>query len=155
LAELTRSRAAAEETATVEPDDLSRLAGKLNRWRLLLRWLFPRGFSFRFGSAAHFYDARSGRLGPAANGFEGDFEIAVPVLTMQEALRNDHLSDLGITMVVRIRLLRRLDPRKVYGLFVLFQFDDYGHLRSPTAFLRWIGAGLRHSLPRSLPLPPR
>jgi len=57
-------------------------------------------------------------------------------------------------MVVRIRLLRHLDPRKVYGLFVLFQFDDYGHLRSPAAFLRWIGAGLRHSLPRSLPLPP-
>ena len=56
-------------------------------------------------------------------------------------------------MLVRIRLLRRLDPRRVYGLFVLFQFDDYGHLRSLRALARWLWAGLRSSLPRRLPLP--
>ena len=54
----------------------------------------------------------------------------------------------------RLMRLRKIDPRKVYGLFVLFQFDDYGHLRGPAAFMRWIGTGLRHSLPRRLPLPP-
>ena len=78
----------------------------------------------------------------------------MPPLTLKEALANDHLSDLGITMVVRIRLLRRIDPRKVYGLFVLFQFDDYGHLRGPRAWARWIAAGLRCSRPRRLAPPP-
>jgi hypothetical protein len=154
LAELTRARDAAETGATIDADDLARLAVKLNRWRLLLRLLFPRGFSFRLASGGYFYDPRQGRLRETTAGAEGDFEISVPVLTMREALRNGHLSDLGITMVVRIKLLRRIDPRKVYGLFVLFQFDDYGHLRGAAAFMRWIGTGLRHSLPRRLPLPP-
>jgi hypothetical protein len=155
LAALTEERRVAEREATIESEDLARLAAKLSRWRFLLRWLFPRGFSFRLGGRSYFYNPRQKSLGEASAGAEGDFEISVPALTLQEALRNNHLSDLGITMMVRIRLLRRLDPRKVYGLFVLFQFDDYGHLRSPNAFLRWIGTGLRCSVPQRLPLPPR
>ena len=73
---------------------------------------------------------------------------------MKEALRNNHLTDLGITMFVRIRLLGRIDPRKAYGLFVLFQFDDYGHLAGIVPFLRWLGRGVRCTLVSSLP-PPR
>jgi hypothetical protein len=49
--------------------------------------------------------------------------------------------------------LRRLDPRKVYGIFVLFQFDDYGHMRRPRALLRWLLSGIRHSFPGKLPSP--
>jgi hypothetical protein len=74
---------------------------------------------------------------------------------MRDALRINHLSDLGITMFVRIRLLRRIDPRKPYGLFVLFQFDDYGHLRSVGSFLRWMRRGLRYTFALRLPAPPR
>lgn len=74
---------------------------------------------------------------------------------MKQALRNNHLTDLGITMFVRIRLLRRVDPRKAYGLFVLFQFEDYGHLAGIGPFLRWLGRGSRCTLVASLPLPPR
>jgi len=58
-----------------------------------------------------------------------------------------------ITMFVRIRLLRRLDPRKVYALFVLFQFDDYGHLRSVASLLRWVSLAIRYTLLLRLPLP--
>ena len=74
-------------------------------------------------------------------------------LTMKEAIRDNHLTDLGITMFVRVRLLRRLDPRKVYALFVLFQFDDYGHLRSVASFLRWVGLAIRYTLLLRLPAP--
>ena len=73
---------------------------------------------------------------------------------MKGALHNDHLTDLGITMFVRIRLLRPIDPRKAYGLFVLFQFDDYRHLAGLGPFLRWFGRGLRFTLAR-LPAPPQ
>ncbi len=153
LARLTAARVAAEDAASFDAADIARLAAKLNRWRWLLWALFRRGFSFRVGEACLFYDPRRGRLERSATDARGDFIVGVPALTLKEALQHDHLSDLGITMVVRIRLRRQLDPRLVYGLFVLFQFDDYGHLRSPRALLRWLWIGLRHSLPRRLPVP--
>jgi len=153
LVRFTGMRADAEAAAALDDADIARLTAKLNRWRALLRLLFPRGFSFRIGERRHYYAPGRGRIDTESSE-TGDFEIAVPPLILKEALANDHLSDLGITMVVRIRLLRRIDPRKVYGLFVLFQFDDYGHLRSPRAWARWILAGLRFSRPRRLAPPP-
>jgi len=36
---------------------------------------------------------------------------------------------------------------------VLFQFDDYGHLRSVAALLRWVGLAIRYTLLLRLPLP--
>jgi len=58
-------------------------------------------------------------------------------------------------MFVRIRLLRRFDPRKVYALFALLQVDDYGHLESRAALLRWVGRGIRYTFALRLPVPPR
>ena len=104
--------------------DAASLQRKLNLWRWLLWPLFPRGFAFEAGNTALVYDPRRGRVRLEPAGDYGDFVVSVPTLTLKEALAHDHLSDLGITMFVRIRLLRPLDPRKVYGLFVLFQFDD-------------------------------
>jgi hypothetical protein len=150
----TAARLAAESAATIAPGDIAALERKLNLWRWLLWPLFPRGFAFATGGRCLVYEPRRGRVRDEPDGDWGDFVVSVPTLTLKEALANDHLSDLGITMFVRIRLLRRLDPRKVYGLFVLFQFDDYGHLRRPGALLRWLWRGVRHSLPRRLPLPP-
>ncbi|HXP06240.1 MAG TPA: hypothetical protein VN808_19165 [Stellaceae bacterium] len=150
----TEERLAAEGAAAIDATDAARLQRKLNLWRWLLCPLFPRGFAFEAGDKALVYDPRRGRVRIEPAGDYGDFVVTVPALTLKEALANNHLSDLGITMFVRIRLLRRIDPRKVYGLFVLFQFDDYGHMRRPAALLRWLGCGLRRSLPRRLPLPP-
>jgi hypothetical protein len=150
----TGERLAQENAAAITADDVSALQRKLNKWRWVLWPIFPRGFALEANGQALVYDSRRGRVRPEPAGDYGDFTVSVPALTLKEALRNDHLSDLGITMFVRIRLLRRIDPRKVYALFVLFQFDDYGHLRRPPAFLRWLWRGLRHSVPGRLPLPP-
>ncbi len=129
----------------------------MNAFRWLLRLLFPRGFAFRLGDKLLLYDPRRGRLDDrgAAGAVQGDFVVDVPKATMKEALHNNHLTDLGITMFVRIRLLRPIDLSKAYGLFVLFQFDDYGHLAGIRPFLRWLGRGLRFTLVPRLPLPPR
>jgi hypothetical protein len=153
LAARTQERSAAERTAALDAADAAALRRKLNLWRWLLWPLFPRGFAFEAGETALVYDPRRGRVHLEPAGDYGDFVVSVPPLTLKEALANGHLSDLGITMFVKIRLLRRVDPRKVYGLFVLFQFDDYGHMRRPGAFVRWLWSGLRRSLPRRLPLP--
>jgi hypothetical protein len=149
----TAERLAEEGAAAIDTTDAARLQRKLNLWRWLFWPLFPRGFAFEAGGRALVYEPRRGQVRIAPSGDYGDFVVSVPALTLKEALANDHLSDLGITMFVRIRLLRAIDPRKVYGLFVLFQFDDYGHMRRPAALLRWIGCGLRRSLPRRLPRP--
>jgi hypothetical protein len=156
IARRTAERAAEEDGAEISPQETALLERKLNAFRWLLRLLFPRGFGFRFGERSLLYDPRGGRLQHRGADAElGDFVIDVPKATMKEALRNNHLTDLGITMFVRIRLLGRIDPRKAYGLFVLFQFDDYGHLAGIVPFLRWLGRGVRCTLVASLPLPPR
>jgi hypothetical protein len=154
LAARTDERLADERAAAITAADAAALQRKLNLWRWLLWPLFPRGFAFEAGETALVYAPRYGRVRIAPAGDHGDFVVSVPPLTLKEALANDHLSDLGITMFVKIRLLRPIDPRKVYGLFVLFQFDDYGHMRRSGAFFRWLLSGLRRSFPRRLKLPP-
>ncbi len=44
------------------------------------------------------------------------------------------------------------DPRR--GRVRIELAGDYGHMRRPAALLRWLGCGLRRSLPRRLQLPP-
>jgi hypothetical protein len=157
LAALTGQRAAEEAAADISGAEVALLERKLNVFRRLLRLLFRRGFAFRLGEHCLEYDPSRGRLrdGGTAGGGQGDFVVEVPKLTIKEALRDNHLSDLGITMFVRVRLLRKIDPRKVYGLFVLFQFDDYGHLAGSRALLRWLRRGIRYTLALRLPPPPR
>jgi hypothetical protein len=156
LALLTNQRSAAEEATEISVEDVARLKRKLNVFRWLLWLIFPRGFAFQLGERRLKYELPSGRLrdAKAIAGQCGDFIVTVPKLAMKEAIRHDHVSDLGITMFVRIRLLRQLDPKKIYALFVLFQFHDYGHLRSVRSFLRWVGQGFRYTFALRLPAPP-
>jgi hypothetical protein len=154
LAELTERRVAEEEAAALSADDVAGLERKLNAFRWLLWLFFPRGFGFELGEQRLRYNALRGRLEECSSSKRGDFVVVVPKLTMQEAIRNNHISELAISMFLRIRLLRRLDPRKVYALFALLQVDDYGHLKSRAALLRWLARGLRYTFALRLPVPP-
>jgi hypothetical protein len=157
VARLAAQRSAEEEAAAILPEEVAGLERKLNAFRWLLWLLFARGFGFQLGERRLRYESRPGRLGDGdgSDNRDGEFVIEIPKLTLKEALRNNHLTDLGITMFVRVRLLRRLDPRKIYAIFVLFQFDDYGHLRSVASLARWVRLAVRYTLLLRLPLPPR
>ena len=122
------------------------------RW--LLWPLFPRGFAFDGGRSLK-YDARRGRVAEVdvAGGEHGDFVVTVPALTLKEALAQRPVSRSRHHHVRARPAPRRIDPRKVYGLFVLFQFDDYGHLASPRAAARWLWAGIKRTVALRLPLP--
>jgi hypothetical protein len=153
LAALTEHRIAEEEMATLLPDDIARLERKLNAFRLVLWLFFSRGFAFQLGEHRLHYNTMRGRLKECSSSNRGDFIVTVPKLTIKEAVRNNHVSELGISMFIRIRLLRRIDPRKVYALFALFQVDDYGHLRSAASLLRWVARGIRYTFALRLPMP--
>lgn len=152
----TRCRANEEDAATVSTQDIMALERKLNAFHWLLWLMFPRGFAFQLGEVRLDYNTWRGRIvdADAPRSRQGDFIVAVPKSTIKEAIENNHVSDLGITMFVRIRLLRRLDPRKVYALFVLLQIDDYRHLRSSAAFLRWLWRGVKFTFALRLPVMP-
>jgi hypothetical protein len=153
VAALTGRRVADEEAAALSAQDIAGLERKLNVFRWLLWLFFPRGFAFQLGEQRLRYHPLRGRLTKSNSSNLGDFIVVIPKLTMKEAVRNNHVSELGISMFVRIRLLRRFDPRKVYALFALLQVDDYGHLKSPAALLRWLGRGIRYTLALRLPVP--
>jgi len=155
VATLTGRRVADEEAAALSAEDVAGLERKLNAFRWFLWLFFRRGFAFQLGERRFGYDAFRGRLEESNSSTCGDFIVSIPKLTMKEAVRNNHVSELGISMFVRIRLLRRFDPRKVYALFALLQVDDYGHLKSLTALLRWVGRGIRYTFALRLPVPPR
>jgi hypothetical protein len=151
-----RHRAAEEAAAEISHEEVVLLERKLNKFRPLLWFILPRGFAFRLGEHYLVYRPQDGRLRTAdPDGEVGDFVVDIPKLALKEALHNNHLSDLGIAMFVRIRLLRKVDPRKAYALFVLFQLDDYGHLAGTAALARWLRCGIRYNFTRRLPLPPR
>ena len=154
VATLTGCRSTDEDTAAISAEDIAALERKLNAFRWLLCLIFPRGFAFQLGEYCVAYDPLRARLRNCntSNG-GGDFVVTVPKLTIKEAIRNNHVSDLGITMFVRVRLLRRVDPRKVYALFVLLQFDDYGHLKNIAALLRWLRQGIWLTFALRLPVP--
>lgn len=154
VAALTERRMDEEEATTLSAEDVAGLERKLNAFRWLLWLFFPRGFAFQLGERSLGYDAFHGRLTDGTSSNRGDFIVVAPKLTIREAVRNNHVSELGIAMFVRIRLLRRLDPRKVYALFALLQIDDYGHLDGPIALLRWLRRGIRYSFAFRLPVPP-
>ena len=139
--------------AALSAEDVAGLERKLNAFRWVLWLFFPRGFGFQLGERRLATTRSRGRLREGNSPNRGDFIVVVPKLTMKEAIANNHVSELGISMFLRIRLLRRLDPRKVYALFALLQVDDYGHFRNAGALLRWLGRGLRHTFALRLPAP--
>jgi hypothetical protein len=153
VAALTGHRVAEEEMAVLSPDDIAGLGRKLRAFRWLLWLFFPRGFIFQLGERRLHYNTLRGHLVESNSSNCGDFIVVIPKLAIKEAVRNNHVSELGISMFIRIRLLRRTNPRKVYALFALLQVDDYGHLRSAASLLRWFGYGIRYTFSLRLPVP--
>jgi hypothetical protein len=155
VASLTRQRLAEENSAVFSAGDIGGFERKLNAFGWLLRPGFPRGFSFQLSQRCLRYDGRHGRLAETdpAGAERGDFVISVPTFIMKEALATDHLSDLDISMFIRIRLLRRIDPRKVYLIFNLLGLLEYHHVRGTRALARWIAASLKHTFALRLPVP--
>jgi hypothetical protein len=126
-----------EEAAFTPPADL---ADRLKRYLdgiALLPLLFRRGIGWRLATSGRelFYSTR-GRAVSRAIPRDHDFVITLPDKVLDEALTNGVLSDLGITMFVRVDT--KVRPRLAYSAFLLMGLRDYGYFDGVRSFARFI-----------------
>src|SRR5207248_8626118 len=80
-----------------------------------------------------------------------DFVITLPDKVFYEALGYTMLSDLGITMIIRVDT--KVSPRLTYGAFLLMGLRDYGYLESLRGFARFVRYYLPYVFPALWRLP--
>ena len=88
----------------------------LFRWNATVALLYHRGIGWRLCTSGteRFYNSRTRTLErriPEAY----DIIVTLPDQVLYEALQNDILTDLGITMIIRVDT--RIDLRRTYGFF--------------------------------------
>ena len=113
----------AEERTFVLPDDFDeRLFAYLDGMRPL-RFLYRRGIGWRLSTSGteRFYNSRNRTLERRIPE-EYDIAVTLPDQVLQEALQNDILTDLGITMIIRVDT--RIGLRRTYGFFLLLGLRD-------------------------------
>jgi hypothetical protein len=140
-----------QEKAFTAPEDFgSRLKNYLDQI-YFLRTLFRRGVGWRLTTSnkEFFYQTSTGRvLDKIPDNF--DVVISLPDLVLSESLDNNVLTDLGITMFIKVD--SRVSDRKTYAFFLLMGIHDYGHFNSTRDFARFARFYAPYFLPAMLRL---
>jgi hypothetical protein len=99
-----------------------------------LRWLYRKGIGWRLTSSGRelFYRSKT-RTIETAIPEEYDFIISLPDKVLDDALNNGILTDLGITLFVRVDT--KINVKLSYLFFILMNLRDYGHFKSVRDFL--------------------
>ena len=127
----------AHEASFVFPDQSIEMLRSYMGSMRFVRVLYPRGIVWQLATSG-----RSLRFDPRTGGItedrvdRWDLKITVPDAVLHEGLVNGILTDLGITMFVRLDT--RVSARRAYAFFLLMGLRDYGHLRGPRALYRLI-----------------
>jgi hypothetical protein len=130
--EIARAKIAernAQEAGFALPSDFDERLKKYHDEIVAFRIVFPRGIGWRLATsgAERFYNSRTRRIEhkiPDAH----DFVVTLPDKVLYEALCNNILTDLGVTMFTRLDTKR--DTKVTYGAFLLMGLHDYGYFRS-------------------------
>ncbi|MFA7431516.1 MAG: hypothetical protein WCZ23_15255 [Rhodospirillaceae bacterium] len=154
--EARRARVAAEEARNnaehLDDADIERLRLVLDRPRLAMMAVLPRGVAVRCAGRRFLYSPITGRLSERADG--GACTIDVPVAALKDALAFGHFGDLCITMFVPIHLHRDTPARKVDVFWMLMILADYGYAGRMSNSLRWLWWAWRMERRRPLRQPP-
>jgi hypothetical protein len=99
-----------------------------------VRWLYRRGIGWRLTTSGRelFYRTKT-RAVENKIPEDHDFVISVPDKVLDDALNNGILTDLGITLFVRIDT--KINQKLAYLFFILMNLRDYGHFKSTRDFL--------------------
>jgi len=113
--------------------DIVKLENYLNEI-YFLRWLYRKGIGWRLTSSGRelFYRSKT-RTIEIAIPEEHDFIISLPDKVLDDALNNGILTDLGITLFVRVDT--KINVKLSYLFFILMNLRDYGHFKSVRDFL--------------------
>jgi hypothetical protein len=146
-----------EEGATLELKHLALLQKKLNSSRYLYAILFPKGVGFEVNEQYYHYSAIRGRVIQCQRSRleQAHFSVKVPAQTLKEALENEHLGDIGISMFIEVSLHSKINLKLIYIFFMLITIHDYKHNRSVSEFIQWMTSTVWQTMFRSprIPLP--
>jgi hypothetical protein len=136
----------ADEDAFELPADFASMLSKYLSEIYFLRILFRRGIGWRLTTSGHEFVYRSRtRAVVEANPDECDVTISLPDKVLYESLENNVLTDLGITMFIKVET--RVSNKLTYGLFLLMGLHDYGHFSSVRSFARFCRFYLPYTFP--------
>lgn len=126
----------AEEEAFTLPADFDAKLKKYLDEVYFLRLFFRRGIGWRLttGGEEKFYNTRTKQIEhkiPESY----DVIISLPDKVLYECLENNILTDLGITMFIKVD--SKISDKFTYGLFLLMGLHDYGHFSSWSNYVRF------------------
>lgn len=124
----------ARELEFIHPSDFDHRLKEYLDEIVPIRLVFPRGIGWRLATSGteRFYNTRTRRIEheiPRAH----DFAITIPDKVLYEALCNNILTDLGVTMFIRVDTNRA--TKVTYGAFMLMGLHDYGYFRDVGKFI--------------------
>jgi hypothetical protein len=133
------------------PDDLDRMLKDYLDEIYFARTIYRRGIGWRLTTShsERFYDTRTRRILHAIPPGH-DFVISLPDRVLYEALQNGILTDLGITLFVRIDT--KISLKRTYAAFLLMGLHDYGHFKDKTRFTRFVRFYVPYVFPQLLSL---
>jgi hypothetical protein len=119
-----------------------------------LRWLYRKGIGWRLTTSGRelFYRTKTRTVEttiPAAY----DFVISLPDKVLDDALNNGILTDLGITLFVRVDT--KVHLKLAYLFFILMNLRDYGHFKTVRDFLDIVRFYLPVVFPKLFRIAPR
>jgi len=99
-----------------------------------VRWLYRNGIGWRLTTSGRelFYRTKTRAIENKIPE-DHDFVISLPDKVMDDALANGILTDLGITLFVRIDT--KINQKLAYLFFILMNLRDYGHFKTRRDFL--------------------
>ena len=131
--------------------------GKLKKYMdqiYFARWLYRRGIGWKLTTSGRelFYRTRTREIEnkiPA----DHDFTISLPDKVLDDALNNGILTDLGITLFVRIDT--NVNKKLAYLFFILMGLRDYGHFKSARDFIEIVRFYVPVMFPKLFRIAPR
>lgn len=92
-----------------------------------------------------FYNTRTGKI---EDKIPENFDVIInlPDKVLYESLENNVLTDLGITMFIKVET--RVSDKLTYGLFLLMDLHDYGYFNNYKEFAKFTRFYTPYFIPR-------
>lgn len=135
-----------EENDFVLPDDCGLRLRKYLSEIFFLKMLFRRGIGWKLTKSRKefFFNTRTGQL---ENKIPENYDliISLPDKVLYESLENNVMTDLGISMFIRVDT--KVSTKFTCGFFLLMGLHDYGHFNSLKDWLNFVRFYAPHGLP--------